>query len=197
LYSHTEGENTLTIGNYSHAEGSLTTASANYSHAAGLGTITLGTYQSAIGSYNATSSAQSAFIIGNGTSNTSRSNLVFASGSTFQVTGSVALTQNLTIGGGYRPNTRQTDSALDPTLLVTDHVVFIAPSSPGGIIYLPASPVTNMQIVMIRTELTAAFTVQPLGGFLINGLSSYTFPNSAYTMKTFTFFGGRWIVNSN
>jgi hypothetical protein len=197
LYSHTEGENTYTIGNYSHAEGSLTTASANYSHAEGYWNIAAGTYQHVQGQFNQTSSVQSAFIVGNGTSDTSRSNLVFAAGSTFQVTGSVALTQNLTVGGGYRPNTRVTDSALDPTLLVTDHVVFIAPSSPGGIVYLPAAPVANMQIVIMRTELTPSFTVQPLGGFLINGLSSYTFPTSAYTRKTFTFFGSRWWVDSN
>jgi hypothetical protein len=197
LYSHTEGENTYTIGNYSHAEGSLTTASANYSHAAGLGTVTAGTYQSAIGSFNITSSAPSAFIIGNGTSNASRSNLIFASGSTVQVTGSVALTQNLTVGGGYRPNTKIVDPSSDPTLLVTDHVVFASPSGAGGIISLPSSPVTNMQIVIMRTEFTSAFTVQPLGGFLINGLSSYIFPTTAYTRKTFTFFGGRWWVDSN
>jgi len=197
IYSHAEGSNTFTNGTYSHAEGYFTTASANYSHAEGYWTVSNGLYQHVQGQFNQSSSIQSAFIIGNGTSNTSRSNLVFASGSSFQVTGSVSLTQNLTVGGGYRPNTRQTDSALDPTLLVTDHVVFIAPTSPGGIVYLPSSPITNMQIVIMRTELTSAFTVQPLGGFLINGLSSYTFPATAFTRKTFTFFGGRWWVDSN
>jgi hypothetical protein len=54
-----------------------------------------------------------------------------------------------------------------------------------------------MQIVIMRTELTSAFTVVPTGGFLINGLSSYTFPTSAFTRKTFTFFAGRWWVESN
>ena len=196
-YSHTEGLQTYAIGNYSHAEGYLTTSSADYSHTTGIGTVANGTYQFVAGSHNLLSSNASAFIVGNGISNASRSNLVFASGSTFQVTGSVALTQNLTVGGGYRPNTRITDSASDPTLLVTDHVVFVAPSSPGGIVYLPAAPVTNMQIVIMRTDLTPSFTVQPLGGFLINGLSSYIFPASAYTRKTFTFFAGRWWVDSN
>jgi len=170
LYSHAEGSNTFANGTYSHAEGYFATASANYSHAEGYWTIANGIYQHVQGQFNQTSTEQSAFIVGNGTSNTSRSNLV---------------------------NTRQTDSALDPTLLVTDHVVFIAPTSPGGIVYLPASPVTNMQLVIMRTELTPAFTVAPLGGFLINGLSSYVFPASAYTRKTFTFFGGRWLVESN
>jgi len=197
IASHAEGHLSIALGNYSHAEGYATTASADYSHTNGLGTTAGGTYQHIAGAYNLSSANASAFIVGNGTNNASRSNLIFASGSTFQVTGSVALTQNLTVGGGYRPNTRQTDSALDPTLLVTDHVVFVAPSSPGGIIYLPASPVANMQIVIMRTELTPSFTVQPLGGFLINGLSSYVFPNTAFTRKTFTFFGSRWWVDSN
>jgi len=197
IASHAEGHLSIALGNYSHAEGYATTASADYSHTNGLGTTAGGTYQHIAGAYNLSSANASAFIVGNGTNNASRSNLIFASGSTFQVTGSVALTQNLTVGGGYRPNTRQTDSALDPTLLVTDHVVFVAPSSPGGIIYLPASPVANMQIVIMRTELTPSFTVQPLGGFLINGLSSYAFPNTAFTRKTFTFFGSRWWVDSN
>jgi hypothetical protein len=197
IASHAEGHLSIAFGNYSHAEGYATTASADYSHTNGLGTTAGGTYQHIAGAYNLSSTNASAFIVGNGISNASRSNLVFASGSTFQVTGSVALTQNLTVGGGYRPNTRVTDSALDPTLLVTDHVVFIAPSSPGGIVYLPAAPVANMQIVIMRTELTPSFTVAPLGGFLINGLSSYIFPASAYTRKTFTFFGSRWWVDSN
>jgi hypothetical protein len=197
MYSHAEGLNTLASSSYSHTEGYLTTASANYSHAAGLWTITSGEYQSALGSYNVPSSFPSAFIIGNGTSNASRSNLVFASGSTFQVTGSVNLTQNLTVGGGYRPNTISVDPSSDPTLLVTDHVVFAAPSGVGGQISLPSSPVTNMQIVIMRTELTSAFTVSWSWWILINGLSSYTFPTSAFTRKTFTFFAGRWWVESN
>jgi hypothetical protein len=147
LNAHAEGAFTLAMGNSSHAEGYQTTASANYSHTNGIGTVASGLYQHIVGSYNVSSSNASAFIVGNGTSGALRSNLVFASGSTFQVTGSVNLTQNLTVGGGYRPNTISVDPSSDPTLLVTDHVVFAAPStSPGGSVYLPAAPVTNMQI---------------------------------------------------
>jgi hypothetical protein len=196
IYSHAEGESTYASGQASHAEGYLTIASANYSHAEGLGTWAGGDYQHVQGRYNLLSSNQSAFIIGNGTSNASRSNLVFASGSTFQVTGSVNLTQNLTVGGGYRPNTKSVDPSSDPALLVTDHVVFAAPSGVGGQISLPSSPVTNMQIVIMRTELTNAFTVEGNGN-LINGSATYSFPPSAYTRKTFTFFAGRWWVESN
>ena len=96
-HSHTEGQYTLAQQNGSHAEGYFTTASADYSHAAGLYSVSFGKYQSVIGQYNLSSSADSAFIIGNGTGlDASRSNLVFASGSQFQVTGSVIATQGFT-----------------------------------------------------------------------------------------------------
>jgi hypothetical protein len=96
-YSHAEGEGGNTIGDYSHVEGYGTATIGNYSHAAGNQTVALGTYQSVIGQFNISSSAQSAFIIGNGTgTGASRSNLLFASGSQVQVTGSVIATQGFT-----------------------------------------------------------------------------------------------------
>jgi hypothetical protein len=87
--SHAEGYQTTSIGLYSHAEGSDTQAIGNYSHAEGLSTIAIGNYQHVQGQYNLTSLAPSVFIIGNGTSDINRSNLVFASGSQFQITGSL------------------------------------------------------------------------------------------------------------
>jgi hypothetical protein len=95
--SHAEGNGTQAQGYYSHAEGLLTTASGDYSHAEGLYTVTSGSYQHAQGQYNISSSAQSAFIIGNGTGiGVNRSNLVFASGSQFQITGSLTVLGNIT-----------------------------------------------------------------------------------------------------
>jgi hypothetical protein len=96
LGAHAEGASTTATGPYSHAEGSNTIASGSYSHAEGLGTVASGSYQHVQGQFNLSSSAQSAFIIGNGTSDASRSNLVFASGSQFQVTGSVIATTGFT-----------------------------------------------------------------------------------------------------
>ena len=110
-YSHAEGYNTTATGSYSHAEGSSTTATGNYSHAEGYGgnafgyashaegffTVASGSYQHVQGQYNLSSSAQSAFIVGNGTGTGAlRSNLIFASGSTLQVTGSVIATAGFT-----------------------------------------------------------------------------------------------------
>jgi hypothetical protein len=105
-YSHTEGYGTQASSSYTHAEGWLTSARGIASHAEGSGsvasgiashaeghfTVALGDYQHVQGQYNISSSAQSAFIIGNGTDLNNRSNLVFASGSEFQVTGSIGLT---------------------------------------------------------------------------------------------------------
>jgi hypothetical protein len=103
--SHAEGTSTIASGSYSHAEGSNTTATGEGSHAEGLGTVALGSYQHVQGQFNISSSAQSAFIIGNGTEVGSRRNLVFASGSQFQVSGSLNVSGaintvgNLTVQG--------------------------------------------------------------------------------------------------
>ena len=94
--SHAEGISTIASGSYSHAEGNNTQAIGNSSHAEGLETIALGNYQHVQGQYNLSSSAESAFIIGNGTSNSNRSNLVFASGSQFQITGSLRVSGSIT-----------------------------------------------------------------------------------------------------
>jgi hypothetical protein len=96
-YSHAEGALTMASGIASHAEGYYTTAIGNYSHAAGYFTVASGLYQSVIGQYNVSSSDQSAFIVGNGTSEGSRSNLIFASGSQVQVTGSVNISDVLVL----------------------------------------------------------------------------------------------------
>ena len=96
VYSHAEGIGTQAIGANSHAEGTSTIASGSSSHAEGLGTIAQGDYQHAQGRYNILSSAQSAFIIGNGLNSDNRSNLVFASGSTFQITGSLRVSGSIT-----------------------------------------------------------------------------------------------------
>ena len=90
-WSHAEGRANYTYGTYSHAEGSGNYTYGEYSHAEGLGTVTSASYQHAQGQYNLGLLGDSAFIIGNGVDDTTRSNLVFALGSEFQVTGSVLI----------------------------------------------------------------------------------------------------------
>ena len=70
--SHAEGEHTEASEIGAHAEGGYTKAMGVYSHAGGAGTIAKNDYQTVIGCYNA--NENSAFIIGNGSSDTERSN---------------------------------------------------------------------------------------------------------------------------
>lgn len=72
LGSHAEGHSTIASGAYSHAEGYLTTALGNWSHAEGVGTIANSNYQMAIGRYNTAGNVNSLFVIGIGTSTSSR-----------------------------------------------------------------------------------------------------------------------------
>jgi hypothetical protein len=95
-YSHAEGNNTVASGNVSHAEGNSTIASGSYSHAEGFGTIASGDFQHVQGTYNKSSSFIGAFILGNGTDNSNRSNLIFASGSSVQITGSLNVSGSIT-----------------------------------------------------------------------------------------------------
>ena len=71
--AHAEGGGTTADGNYSHAEGYYTTASGYASHAGGYYTKAGGNYMTAIGKYNTKNSSGKAFVIGNGTSDTARS----------------------------------------------------------------------------------------------------------------------------
>jgi hypothetical protein len=75
IVSHAEGNATKATGNYSHAEGGDTKSIGNYSHAEGSNTIAKGNNQTALGKYNIADAANKhAVIIGNGTSDTARSN---------------------------------------------------------------------------------------------------------------------------
>ena len=74
-YSHAEGYHTTASGNYSHAEGYYSTANSSGSHASGYYTTTANTYYSYVtGLYNrTTSNLAGKFTVGNGTSDTNRS----------------------------------------------------------------------------------------------------------------------------
>lgn len=142
IFSHAEGEYTYASGQASHAEGYLTVASANYSHAEGLGTLAGGDYQHVQGRYNLLSPFQSAFIVGNGTNDGSRSNLVYASGSFFSVTGSVGVSSTLTTSGSrvrrYRTITlTNADYSTSPSKQIeaSDDVVLIIDNTtaPAGL----------------------------------------------------------------
>ena len=76
-YSHAEGNYTTARGNHSHAEGGFTLAEGYYSHAEGYYTTAKAHYSHVGGKYNVIDTNNKyAFIIGNGTSDSDRSNAV-------------------------------------------------------------------------------------------------------------------------
>ena len=88
LYSHAEGIGTVASGLHAHAEGSMSIALGTGSHAEGLHTIASGSYQHVQGQYNLANTA-SLFIIGDGTSNASRHNLLDARSGSVLLSGSL------------------------------------------------------------------------------------------------------------
>jgi hypothetical protein len=78
------------------AQGKGTSATGNYSHAEGLGTIASANYQHVTGKYNRTSSNDSdLFIIGNGSSNASRSNILVVTTSSVNVRNSLEVSGSI------------------------------------------------------------------------------------------------------
>ena len=71
--AHAEGTGTRAIESASHAEGQGTTASGYVSHAGGNYTYADQQYQTAIGTYNTQNNTNCLFVVGNGTSDNSRS----------------------------------------------------------------------------------------------------------------------------
>jgi len=83
-----------TPAGFKNLRGSFSVGTASY--AIGTGSVTFGrfiqangNYQTVVGAFNQVNSNSNSFIIGNGTGTGSRSNLLFASGSLIQVTGSI------------------------------------------------------------------------------------------------------------
>jgi len=126
--SHAEGLDTIASGVASHAEGDATIALGYASHAEGCATIAAAPYQHVQGKYNVTSSIESAFIVGNGTNNDDRSNLIFAaenqviiSGSVisnYGFTGSLQGTASFAVSASWAP-TAETDPIFSAWLLTS------------------------------------------------------------------------------
>lgn len=101
ISSHTEGEQTVASGDNSHAEGNMTTASGLHSHAEGSQTIATSKSQHVFGEFNvgdessATQRGTYVEIVGNGTSDNSRSNA-----RTLDWSGNERLAGSITIGAG-------------------------------------------------------------------------------------------------
>lgn len=99
--SHAEGSHTTSNGVGSHAEGYDTQSNGRYSHAQNFRTIAASNYQTAIGKYNISDSSDvNAFIIGNGESNSQRSNALTVDWSgNLEASGNIEATGDLNAGG--------------------------------------------------------------------------------------------------
>ena len=140
--SHAEGDGTIATGNYSHAEGLQARAVADYSHAQGNNTIAQGWYQHVIGQFNEPKPESSAFILGNGTEDGNRSNLIYAYGSGSN--GVVEINGNLVVVGG---------SIIGATIQTTP----VSSSTNTGIHTLGISDIGK--IILFRNNCTAS--IQP------------------------------------
>ena len=215
IYSHAEGDGTISSGDYSHAEGEATTASGiashtegtgtdasgDYSHAEGLKTIAAGLYQHVSGRHNISSTDQSAFIIGNGFNALNQSNLLFASGSTFQISAS------LNLSGSFVPRFRNLGSvqvvAVSPGIQTypSDYNVTFQAGVVGmgnkNEIVLPTRPQTGSIIYLQRILGTSACRVSGSLTHTVNGSAGYTFPTSLYARRMFVFHGAGWYTEPN
>ena len=155
--SHAEGNSTNAIGPYSHAEGDTTQALGPSSHAEGLGTIAAGRTQHVQGQYNIASSAESAFIVGNGTSDAARSNLIFASGSSVQITGSLTVSGSNTftnIGPAVFSGSINVTNGVTGSLQGTASFASTASFAPN---YVLTSATSSMTVVSSSFASTASF----------------------------------------
>lgn len=97
--SHAEGGSCVANGSVSHAEGIQTIANGAGSHTGGFYTIADGLYSQVCGKFNASDNTEAAFIIGNGTGNSNRSNLLKAAGNEVEVFGKTT-TETIQISDG-------------------------------------------------------------------------------------------------
>jgi hypothetical protein len=158
--AHAEGENTTAIGFASHAEGKYTTSIGINSHAEGYGTITSGDYQHAQGTYNISSSNPYAFIIGNGTDGANRSNLIYASGSSVQITGSLDISGSVVITGSVIGNvTALTISSNTASLNLNNGNFFTLQLVSGSNTFINPSNIKSGQTTNILISTTGSATV--------------------------------------
>ncbi len=138
-YAHAEGYQTTALGLASHAEGRDTITYSPYSHAGGLGTIASGSAQTAIGKYNIADS-QSLFIVGGGTDNSNRSNLLTVDSNR------TTIGNGLTLKSNYDQSVGTVNLSLSSSLLFIGngvHTVVLPPTSTvpnGSIFYIKADP---------------------------------------------------------
>jgi hypothetical protein len=171
-YSHAEGQFNIANGNASHAEGAGTIANGSFSHAEGLGTVAQGMGQHAQGAYNISSSIAGAFILGNGSDNDNRSNLIFAAGNKVQITGS------LDVNGYITGSLLGTASLSEATIGAGDPVTYPG----GGEVQFKGS--SGVGGVGGKTSWSSAFLWSNFGPGLTIGDPNTSYGSGAYFLAT-------------
>ena len=172
-WSHAEGVGTRAIGNNSHAEGEYTQAIANSSHAEGFYTIASARRQHVQGMYNITSSVEGAFILGNGSAENDRSNLIFAAGNSVQITGSL-------IVSGSNTFTNIGPAVFSGSINVTQGISGSFSGSGANLNSIPASAITGLSSTQIATGSVTASVSTGTGSFQItSGSTSFLFISSS------------------
>ena len=188
------GNNNSASGQYSFVSGQLTTAQGVGSFTSGYYTSASGDYQTVVGTFNELNTSPNAFIVGGGTGTTpsTRKNLVFASGSQFQLSGSFA--------PQYRNLGNVGVVISSPGLSVTNrdyNVVFTAnqianPAINKNEILLPSNIPVGTVIYLQRvagTLTTSQIRISGSSGHLVNGSAGYFFPTSSFARRMFVFSG--------
>jgi hypothetical protein len=201
IYAHAEGLSTTSLGDYSHTEGNTTYAGGIGSHAEGLYTSASGDYQHASGMYNIPSTSPGATIIGNGSS-IRRSNIIYASGSTFQTSASLNLSGSFVPQYRYLGSVQVTEVSPGIQTYPSDYNVTFQAAIVGtgnkNEILLPVNPQTGSIIYLQRIPTgTSACKISGSGTHTINGAAGYTFPTGSYARRMFVFWGSGWYTEPN
>lgn len=172
-WSHAEGVGTRAIGNNSHAEGEYTQATGNSSHAVGLYTIAAGRRQHVQGMYNIPSGYEGAFIVGNGSAENNRSNLIFAAGNSVEITGSLTVS-------GSNTFTNIGPAVFSGSINVTQGISGSFSGSGANLNSIPASAITGLSTTQIATGSVTASVSTGTGSFQItSGSTSLMFISSS------------------
>lgn len=153
-------------GIYSFAIGQGTQSLGNYSHSEGLGTITSGDYQHVQGQYNLTASTQSAFIIGNGSSDLNRSNLVLAAGNSFNVYGDLLVTGNTTLSATTASTLNISSTPLTDSGITT---YYLTRDSSNGDVKTKVIPGPTVYGLFNQTGNSIGVSATTVEGTIING----------------------------
>lgn len=175
INSHAEGLDTKALGNASHAEGRVTQAIGNFSHAAGVGTIALGEGQFVAGQYNITSSNPGAFIIGSGNGSTPV-NLIYASGSQVDVTGSLGISGSISITGSFDISGSLAFPTLQPALDLNNVVIY--DSASGQLTYT-----SSIALAGVAAPGGTTSDIQFNNGSGFSGSSNFKFINNSSSLQ--------------